>query len=273
MKTSFLFLWLCLSLSLGNPLFADVSITSSLPAKTFLLYEGIPLRMEITNRTGEDLHFGVADARDEILLRMRDTRNGVIPTTQTPLLSEPWIIADGETSVRTFDLLQLFQVTRAQSYRCLQHVQVGEEGYSGKPLMFDVVTGIEHRSVKRRKTDRVFTLYGINRNNGDELMLRVTNFNETMNLATFFLERHLRHYPPYIRMNKEGEVATLHYVRPNMAVLCQFESDGTPVGRTYYQVTPGTPIRLLAHPEQGFLVQGAERLDSDEGAATSGGRE
>lgn len=259
---------LCLGFS--GLLLADVGITSSLPAKTFLLYEGIPLRMEITNRTGEELRFGEEEARDAILLRMRDTRNGVIPTTQTPLLSEPWIIPDGETSVRTFDLLQLFRVTRAQSYRCLQHVQVGDEGYAGKPLMFDVVTGNEHRSVRRRKSDRVFTLYGLNRNNRDELMLRVTNYDETMNLATFFLERHLRHYPPFIKMSKDGKVATLHYVRPNMAVLCQFESDGAPVGRTYYQVTPGTPIRLLEHPESGFMVQGAEKLDSDAGAVSSG---
>ncbi|MEX2606444.1 MAG: hypothetical protein WD708_03790 [Kiritimatiellia bacterium] len=269
MKTAFLIL----CVGLGRLLFADVSITATLPAKTFLLYEGIPLRMEITNRTGEELRFGEEDARDVILLRMRDTRNGVIPTTQTPVLLEPWIIPDGETSVRTFDLLQLFLVTRAQSYRCLQDVKVGDEMYTGKPLMFDVITGIEHRSVRRRKTDRVFTLYGLNRNNRDELMMRVTNYKETMNLATYFLERHLRHYPPYISMNKEGGVATLHYVRPNMAVLCQFEPDGTPVGRTYYQVTPGTPIRLMEHPESGFLVQGAEKIDSDAGAATSEVRE
>ncbi|MDA3874873.1 MAG: hypothetical protein PF795_13060 [Kiritimatiellae bacterium] len=270
-----IYLFLCLGL--GRLVFADVSITATLPANTFLQYEGIPLRMEITNRTGEDIRFGVEDAEDVIMLRMRDTRKGVIRCTNSRFLSEPWIIPDGETSVRTFVLLQLFRVTRAQSYRCLQDVQVGDEVYSGKPLMFNVATGNEYRSVKRRKTDRVFTLYGLNRNNGDELMLRVTNFNETMNLATYFLERHLRHYPPFINMNKEGEVATLHYVRPSLAVLCQFEPDGTPVGRTFYRVNPGTPIRLLEHPEEGFLVQGAQKMDSDvdadAGAATSEVRE
>lgn len=262
-----------LMLSLSGWVSANVGITASLPANSFLLYEGIPLRMEITNRTGEELRFGVEGSPDVILLRMRDTRNGVIPSTGKPVLSEPWIIPDGETSVRTFDLLQLFSLTRAQSFRCLQDVRVGEDVYSGKPLMFDVVTGIEHRSVNRRKSDREFTLFGLNRNNRDELMLRVTNHSKTMHLATYFLERHLRHYPPYIQMNKKGEVATLHYVRPNMAVLCQFEADGTPVGRTYFRVTPGNPIRLQEHPEEGFMVMGAEKLDSDAGASTSEVRE
>jgi hypothetical protein len=268
MKTCFTLFFV----SLSSLLQADVGITASLPAKTFLLYEGVPLRMEITNRTGEDIRFGVEDTEDLIYLRMRDTRNGVIPTTGKPVLSEPWIIPHGETSVRTFDLLQLFMITRAQSFRCLQSVQVEGEGYSGKPLMFDVVTGTEFRDVKRRKTDRVFTLHGLNRNNRDELMLRVTNYQGTMNLATYYLERHLRHYPPYIRMNNDGQVGTLHYVRPNMAVLCQFEADGTPIGRTYYQVTPGNPIRLQDHPENGFSVMGAVQLDMESDADASSAR-
>ncbi len=34
---------------------AQVDVSASLPATTFLKYEGIPLRMEITNNSGEEL--------------------------------------------------------------------------------------------------------------------------------------------------------------------------------------------------------------------------
>jgi hypothetical protein len=240
---------------------AQVDVSTSLPAKTFLKYEGIPLRMEITNRSDVVLRMGVDETEDQLLIRVRDLDNRVMPRTEAPLLSTPWFIQPGETSVRTFDLVQLFRITQAMSYRCLQDVSLAGDSYTGTPLMFDVVNGQVFDEIKRRKSDRIFTMIGINRKGGDEVMMRVMDYKETMVLATYYLERHLRFYPPFMKVDKQGQIATLHYITPNQVVMCQFAESGKPIGRTYFSATPGVPIRLLEHPEKGFLVQGGVKIE------------
>jgi hypothetical protein len=238
------------------PVAAQVSVSSSLPAKTFLLYEGIPLQMEITNSTGNEMVLTEEDLENQVVFRMRNTDNQVIPRTDRPILKEPWVIADGETSERTFDLVQLFRIRRARSFRGLQHVTVDGEVYEGPALIFDVSKGMLFDEIKRNKDDRVFSLIGLSRGGRDELMLRVTNKDKSLTLATYFLERHLRFYPPHMKLNKAGQVGTLHYLGPQQAVLCIFEPDGTPVKREYYQVSPGVPIRLHPSEDTSFFVEG-----------------
>ncbi|MGA0332834.1 MAG: hypothetical protein ACO3NW_02645, partial [Kiritimatiellia bacterium] len=116
---------------------AQVEVSSSLPANTFLRYEGIPLRIEITNNSGTDLRLAEGETEDLLLLRVRDLDNRVMPRTEQPVLSTPWMIPDGETSVRTFDLVQLFRLPYAMSYRCLQDVKLAGESYTGAPRMFE----------------------------------------------------------------------------------------------------------------------------------------
>jgi hypothetical protein len=250
---------------------AQVDVSASLPATTFLKYEGIPLRMEITNNSGEELRLGVEDAPDILLLRVRDLDNRVMPRTELPFLNEPWIIKPGETSAKTFDLVQLFRISFAQSYRCLQDVQLAGESYTGNPLMFDVVNGIQEEQIKRRRSDRIFTMISIHRNGGDELMLRVTDFNNTMVLATYYLERHLRFYDPFMEVNKAGEIATLHYASPNQVVLCHFKADGTPIKRTYYEASAGVPVRLHNTADSGFMVEGAVEIEGQGNTSGAGG--
>lgn len=248
---------------------AQVEVSTSLPANIFLKYEGIPLRMEITNRSGEDIVLGTEETEDLLLIRVRDTDNRVIPRTKLPMLSEPWVIPHGETSVQTFDLVQLFFMGQAMSYRCLQDVNLAGDSYTGRPLLFEVVTGLQEEEIKRRKSDRIFTLISIHRNGHDELMLRVTNFQKSMVLATYYLERQLKFYDPFMKIDTEGEVATLQYISPSRVVMCRFKADGSPIGRTYYAASPGVPVRLFDKPDGGFVVQGAVEISENQSGETA----
>ena len=246
---------------------AQVEVSTSLPYSIFLRYEGVPLRMEIVNKSGEDLVLGSEDTEDILLLRVRDLDNRVIPRTKRPVLEEPWVIPDGETSVRTFDLVQLFMMHQAMSYRCLQDVKLAGESYTGTPRMFEVVSGLEEETIKRRKADRIFTMIGLHRDGRDELMLRITDYKKTTVLATYYLERHLKHYDPFMKMNDKGIVCTLHYISPNQVVKCTFNEDGSPIARTYYKASAGVPVRLLDGVDGDFVVMGAVAMEgqSNEG--------
>jgi hypothetical protein len=243
------------------PLFAQVEVVASLEFSTYLLYEGMPLRVQITNRGSEPLQVGGRTPDALLRLRVNDTRNRVIPRTETALLPEAWVIAPGATETRSFDLVQLFKLRAADSFRCLVDVELEDETLSSKPLMFDISTGTLHETIRRRRNDRVFTLLGINRNGRDELLLRVSSFNEDTHFATYFLERHLRFFPPQMLADDKGRIAIFHYESPQRGVLCRFEADGTPVGREFYRISPGSPAKLMPHPELGLAVAGAERID------------
>ena len=242
---------------------ADITVTSSLPYPTFLQYERIPLTLKVTNNSGREIVFTEEDADNQIVLRVRDMNNRIIPRTNLPLLLEKWVIPDGETSEQVFDLVQLFQVRSARSFQGLQHVVVDGDTYKGPGLTFDVVRGTEFDEIKRKRQDRVFTLIGLSRGQGDELMMRVTNKEKSITLATYFLERHLRFYPPHIKATKDGQIGTLHYLSPQQAVMCLFEKDGTPIRREYYQVSPGVPVRLHVNGEEGFMVEGGTKVGGE----------
>ncbi|MGA0368595.1 MAG: hypothetical protein ACO3N7_03995, partial [Kiritimatiellia bacterium] len=65
--------------------------------------------------------------------------------------------------------------------------------------------------------------------------------------------------------------ATVHYTSPSQVVMCQFEADGSPIGRTYFNASPGVPVRMMSHPEQGFIVQGAVQVEAPAGSADNPG--
>jgi len=235
----------------------QATVSSSLPYRTFLLMEGIPLKLEVTNQTGGEIVLSSEDVDNQVVFRVRDVDNNVIPRTDRPLLEEPWVIPAGETAEKEFDLVQLFHIRRDRSYRGLQHVIVDGNAYEGPPLKFEVVRGMLMDEIKRRKSDRVFSMIGVSRNGRDELMMRITDKDKVVTFGTYFLERHMRFYPPHMKVNEAGEVGTLHYMGPQQVVLCIFQPDGIPIKRSYLQASPGVPVRLHAHPETSFRVEGA----------------
>ncbi len=259
-----LLLFVCALTAFLPCLRAQYEVGTSLSAKSFLLFEGIPVRVEITNRSAQPLHIGGRDPEGIVRLSVRNTRNEVIPRTRQPLLPDAWVIPPGATDSREFDLVQLFQIRRADSYRASVVVEIDLDAFTSAPMLFDVTNGTLFEKVVRRRTDRTFSLLGINRNGRDELMLRVSDAAEDTPLATYFLERHLRFYPPQMRADERGRIGIFHYSSPSQAVLCTFEPDGTPIRRDYYRVFAGRPAELRIHPETGFAVDGAERLDPQE---------
>jgi hypothetical protein len=243
---------------------AQIRVSSSLPVKKYLLFDNIPLQLEITNNTGEDLVLREDDENNHVMLRLRNMDNQVIPRTELPILKEPWVIPDGETQTREFDLVRLFRIRSPESFRGLQHVVVDGETFAGPPLLFDVRTGMLVDEIVRKKEDRVFTLLGLNQAGGDVLFLRVTNREKSMTLATYLLERHLRFYPPHMKASKDGQIGILQYIAPRQAVLSTFSPDGSSGKRDYFQVSPGVPLRLHIGEESGFRVEGGTPVSTGE---------
>ncbi len=236
---------------------AQVDVKTSLVQDRFLLFEGIPLQLEITNNGDDPVILGGADPTAMLHIRVRTTRRDLIPRTDQPLFPEVWIIDPGETETRVFDLVQLFRIRHAMSFRAQVNVEVDEEVLNGPALLFDVSEGISLERIRKKKTDRTFELFSLNRNGRDEVLLRVSDWKEDSTLATYFLGRQLRFYPPRMKMGQDGAVTTLQYDSPNRVVVCRFAPDGSPIVKEVYQASAGVPVRLQETRDGKFVVDGA----------------
>ena len=236
---------------------AQILVSTSLPAKTFLRYEGIPLRVEIRNNSGEDIVLGATNGNARIEMSVRDMKQRPMPATGKPLLAKPLLIYNGETAALEIDLVQTRLVRFPVSYQVGVAVSFAGESFPSQNLYFDVANGHTHETLKRRKADRTFEVIGLNRNNQDEMILRVSDYKQETTLYTYTLARHLRFYPPEVREDLEGRIHTLHYQSPDSVVHCRFNPDGTPICRITVPVAPGPRVRLIPHPDMGFAVPNA----------------
>ncbi|MCC5849415.1 MAG: hypothetical protein JJU29_15140 [Verrucomicrobia bacterium] len=258
MKNKLLLIWVFAFSAL--PLFAQIEVKRSMQHDSFLLYESIPVRVEIRNVSGGTLQFGGEEPNAYLRFVVRNTRNQVIHRTDVPLYDTMWVIPDGIRSARNFDLVQLYQIRNAESYRCEITLIADGEQWKLDPLLFAVKNGTSHGTVRRRSTDRSFSLISVNRKSGDELMLRLSDYREQTTLATYTLERVMLFIPPEMRVDHNGRVHILFYQSNRQMVYCRFHGDGRPIIRQYLRPTTQRP-RLVEHEEFGFWVPGAEVLE------------
>ncbi len=241
---------------------AQIQVRTTLPASTFLLYEGIPLRVEIRNGGEDPLFIGGTNGTSELHLRVLDLQNRPIPASGIPAIDETWVIPPGRTDAREFDLVQLRNIRNALSFQAQAVLRAGEDSIAGTVHYFDVSNGTPHAKISRRAADRTFELIGLTRNSRDEMLLRVSTHDGKTSLNTYLLERHLRFYPPEMRVDDQGRAHTLHYKVPSLVVHCLFTPEGLPIDRRYYQVAPGLRVFLAPHPEDGYGVPGGTRIEA-----------
>lgn len=248
---------------------AQLNLSANFPNRTFLLYEGIPLELQIENQSGEGILIGgpAADARLRIVVT--NMASQIIARNDVPIVGTPWLIPDGITSSRVFDLLELFRIHSAESYRVQVELHAQDEAWALNPIRFNVVTGTAHGKIRRRNVDRTFHLFSVNRNNRHELLLRVTDHSERRVLNTYMLERVMLFIPPDMRVDSRGGLHILFYKFADLMVYCRFEADGTPIVREYMAPGNRRPT-LVPHDEFGFWVPDGDLLpptDADRAAA------
>lgn len=255
MRIYFLFLFVLASLS-GATASARVTVRADLPSETFLLYEPVRLRITIHNESNERLVLGDAAANARLLLRVENVRNQVVARTDSPLFDEPWRIAPGEESSRVFNLTRLYSLRKSGDYRLRTSMQLPEESMKDRLRLFEISTGTRLQEIKTRSEDRRFELFLLNRNDQNQLLLRVSDYDGARVMRTYFLGRYLRFYSPDFQKAKDGSLAILHYERPNRLLFSRFTADGSPISKQTLNVKANERVTLREDDEEGFVVRG-----------------
>lgn len=255
-------LFLVLAGLIGFPLAAQVDISATVFNRTFLLQESIPLRFTIENNSGETLRLGGGDANGILRVSVTNLRLQLVRRTGVPLLSEPWIIPSGTRDTREFDLADVFQFSSAESYRASLILYAFDDAWEIPPYQFELVNGQLIERIRRRNRDRSFQLRKINRNNVNELLLQVKNFQESRILATYELDQVLMFFPPEMRIDSQGFIHILFYKFAELLVYARFTPDGEPELLEYIDPMGRRP-QLTAHEEFGFWVPEGRVLERE----------
>lgn len=237
--------------------YARVNVKAELTAKTFLLYEPIRLRITIENESNDELQLGGTTANSRFFFQVTNVRNQMIPRTEMPLLEEAWRIPPGATDSRTFNLTRLFALRRKGDYRLITSIQLPEESKKDRPKLFEISEGTRLQEVKNRSEDRAFELFLLNRNDQNQLLLRVSDYAGSRVIRTYFLGRYLRFYPPEFKKARDGSLAVLHYEQPERLLFSRFHADGSPIAKQTLNVKSNERVRLEENGEDGFVVRGA----------------
>jgi hypothetical protein len=254
---------LLLACCIAGALQAQISVQVSLNHDRFLVYEGIPLTVRIQNNTSSPLLIGGSNSTARLRIDVQDTNGQSVPVTEQMVLPDTWYIPSGGTGTNSFNLVSLFSIREADSFRArIFMTPLGDTTYASNVVLFDVVNGAELEALRFAREDRAFRLVELNRNRSNELLLQVSSANRTRTYSTYVLDRYLRFYPPVMKRDGEGRIHTLHYRDNRVVVHCVFDRKGIGLIRQYYQVQQGAGVRadLVPGGEFGMQVAGGKPL-------------
>ena len=256
------FFFLIFSGLIWLPLAAQVEISATIYNRIFLLQESIPVTFTIENNSGETLRLGGEDSNGILRFSVKNLRMQLVRRTGVPVIPEPWVIPSGTRSTREFDLADLFQFSSAESYRAEIILYAFEDAWEIPVYRFELVNGQLVERIRRRNTDRSFHLRKINRENANELLLQVKNFQESRIMGTYELDQVLLFFPPEMRIDPQGSIHILFYKYAELMVYARFSPSGEPLALEYIHPMGGRP-RLVAHEEFGFWVPDGQVLDRE----------
>ena len=136
-----IFLLVGIGLATGNAL-AQLTVQIRTPRSDFLVYESIPVTVNIQNFSGHPIQ--LEDTGETRWLKLLvTTGNNIVSSTRTITASEPVIIAPGKAISQTIDLLPLFALRERGTYQVQANVSGPAGTASSVPLQFTLMNGRE----------------------------------------------------------------------------------------------------------------------------------
>jgi hypothetical protein len=122
---------------------AQVNVEVALDQQQFLPGEAVPVRVHITNRSGQTLHLGADNAWLTFFVESQEGFN-VMKKSDPPVIG-PFDLGSSEVATKRVDLAPYFTLTRDGRYKVTAIVQIKDWNTSitSAPQDFDVINGAE----------------------------------------------------------------------------------------------------------------------------------
>ncbi len=226
------FMWLGLLLLLSTGALAQsLRLETSLAHSAYVENESVSLTLRIANDGATP--FIVDDygehQRNHLMVYLRSVEHGYLPAHQTSHFGVAMVMP-GEFETLTADLGRLFRGLRQGRYHVHVVVHRGDEKLGTRPIMFDVVRGIELGSLTRPLPDydtifRTYTLLYWPRDQVEVLFLRVTETPPGRVIGLVQLGNIVRVADPRIEFQRDGTLTVWHQSSRNLSIRTVVRTD------------------------------------------------
>ncbi len=209
----------------------SLRVESRLAHGTYVEHEPVTLSLQLTNDGASP--FIVDDygeyRNNHLTVYLRSTEHGFLPALREQHFGAVMVMP-GETETLTANLGQIFRGLRQGRYHASVVVQRGGEQLGTRPIMFDVVKGIEIGSLTRPLPDydtifRTYTLLYWPRNEVEVLFLRVTETPPQRVVGLIQIGNVVRVNDPRIEFHRDGTLTVWHQSARNLSIQTRVRTD------------------------------------------------
>jgi hypothetical protein len=128
---------------------AQLRVKLSAEQDIFLLYEAIPVTLEIQNFSGRTVELAGEGGKTWLNFVVTDEHSNIIPPTKESMPNETLLIPAGETVSRSVDLLPLYELRQRGFFKAQAYVTSGSVSAMSQPFVFSLMRGRELASVTK----------------------------------------------------------------------------------------------------------------------------
>ena len=260
---------------------AQLSVELIIEQQQFLKDESMPIKVKITNRSGQTLHFG---KEADWLTFSVDNRDGsVVSKLREVPVSGGFDLESATVATRQVDVMPYFDFTQPGRYHIAATIKVRDwdQEISSKPAVVEVKRGSkiweQQFGVPKKQgapESRKYILQQAAFLKEQTLYVRVTDADENRTFRVFPAGRLLSFSRPEAQVDRDSKLHLLFQNGPHSFLYSVVKPDGDLLLRQTYDFVAGQSVRLKQQ-EDGFIFVsgGVRRRQPDEAAAPPGTNE
>ncbi len=249
----------------GLPAAAQLEIGMTLSPTRAILQESIIAQLRIRNTTSEPITLG-GQSGAPFWLDVERGPGRSQRQLKADVLGGPLTIPPRETVTHRLNVTTSYDLRSTGSYTVRARTQWRGRPIASSPVFFDVVPGMEYTRTEGVLPDgegiRTFRLMSINRDRGEDLLLRIDDDRAGICFAVLRLGRLLRTHPPQMRVDESANITVLHQAGPGRYLYHVFTPDGENLVRRIY-TGEGPGVELVSSDHGRYIVSGATSSLSD----------
>jgi len=260
---------------------AQLSVELIIEQQQFLKDESMPIKVKITNRSGQTLHFG---KEADWLTFSVDNRDGsVVSKLREVPVSGEFDLESATVATRQVDVMPYFDFGQSGRYQIAATIKVRDwdQEISSKPAVVEVKRGSkiweQQFGVPKKQgapESRKYILQQATFLKDQTLYVRVTDAEENRTFRVFPAGRLLSFSRPEAQVDRDSKLHLLFQNGPHSFLYSVVKPDGDLLLRQSYDFVAGQSVRLKQQ-EDGFIFVsgGVRRMQPDETAAPPGTNE
>ncbi|MBI3881507.1 MAG: hypothetical protein HY301_15770 [Verrucomicrobia bacterium] len=256
---------------LALPAWAQLEVELRFDQEQFLPGESVPLKVRISNVSGQVVQFGGND--DWLTFRIETDQHRFVRQLEKPPVRAPFQLQNATIGTKLVNLGPCFSFDRPGRYFVTASMKVSpwEQDWTSKPIGFNIVPGSKiweaDFGVPRGGAQPEMRRYAlIQSNHRKELKLyfRLTDPSEARIFAIYPLGGLISFSKPEAQIDRAGNLHVLYQNGARSFLFTQMDNEGKMLKRQIFEYAGTRPV-LTTDPDGNLLVAGgARRLTADD---------